>query len=84
MATALVQAITASVVDAECLPRPEHPQPQFQRREWQNLNGIWDFEFDDENVGLAQNWHAVGTQLRGKIVVPFSFESATASLYAPP
>jgi beta-galactosidase/beta-glucuronidase len=75
MATALVQAITASPVETECLPRPEHPQPQFQRREWQNLNGVWDFEFDDDNVGLAQNWHAAGTKLRGKIIVPFSFES---------
>lgn len=25
------------------IPRPEHPNPIFQRQNWQNLNGIWQF-----------------------------------------
>jgi beta-galactosidase/beta-glucuronidase len=25
---------------------PEHPRPDFERREWLNLNGRWDFAFD--------------------------------------
>ena len=28
------------------MPRPEHPMPQWERANWQNLNGIWEFEFD--------------------------------------
>ena len=28
------------------IPRPEHPTPQWERLNWQNLNGIWEFEFD--------------------------------------
>lgn len=29
--------------------RTEYPQPQFQRENWTNLNGSWDFDFDDQN-----------------------------------
>ena len=35
-------------------PRPEFPEPQFQREQWLNLNGRWEFEFDDANAGLAE------------------------------
>ena len=28
------------------IPRPEHPNPQFERENWTNLNGEWEFEFD--------------------------------------
>ena len=28
------------------IPRPEHPNPQWERKNWQNLNGEWEFEFD--------------------------------------
>ena len=28
------------------IPRPEHPNPQFERENWVNLNGEWEFEFD--------------------------------------
>jgi len=27
-------------------PRPEHPRPQFERAEWINLNGEWNFAFE--------------------------------------
>lgn len=30
------------------IPRPEHPNPQWARGQWQNLNGAWDFGFDDD------------------------------------
>ena len=25
--------------------RQEYPNPQFERKNWQNLNGEWDFDF---------------------------------------
>ena len=28
------------------MPRPEHPNPQWERANWRNLNGTWEFEFD--------------------------------------
>jgi beta-galactosidase/beta-glucuronidase len=27
------------------IPRSEHPRPDFYRPQWQNLNGVWEFEF---------------------------------------
>ena len=37
-------------------PRPEYPRPQFVRSDWLNLNGVWEFAFDDADVGLEQGW----------------------------
>ena len=28
-----------------------YPRPQFVRDSWLNLNGKWNFVFDDENIG---------------------------------
>ena len=36
------------------IPRPEHPRPQFIRKEWINLNGQWTFEFDLSESGIWQ------------------------------
>ena len=33
------------------IPRPEHPRPQFMREKWINLNGEWEFEFDEREIG---------------------------------
>lgn len=33
----------------------DYPRPQFVRVEWENLNGEWDFGFDDKNVGEKKN-----------------------------
>lgn len=64
-------------------PRPEYPQPQFEREDWKNLNGIWDFEFDDPDRGVDENW-AAGTQpFSRSIVVPFCFESPASTIADP-
>ena len=34
------------------IPRPEHPNPQFMRKNWQNLNGVWEFEIDNAKSGI--------------------------------
>ena len=57
------------------VPRPEHPQPQFVREAWLNLNGEWQFEFDDKDAGLRENWGASGRPLSRKITVPYCFEA---------
>lgn len=38
------------------MKRTEYPRPQFVRREWQCLNGSWEFAFDDENRAQADHW----------------------------
>ena len=55
------------------IPRPEYPRPQFARRDWLNLNGVWEFAFDDADVGLAEQWGSRETPLGGDILVPFPF-----------
>ncbi len=60
------------------IPRSEYPRPQLVRADWLNLNGPWQFEFDDEDRGLRQHWHAPSHRLGREIRVPFPFE-ATAS-----
>ena len=61
------------------IPRPEHPQPQSVRELWQNLNGEWEFEFDDADVGLRENW-VERRQFGRRIVVPFPFQSALSGI----
>ena len=65
---------------SESVPRPEYPQPQFERADWMTLNGAWQFEFDDKNVGLDENW-AGGTRPFGRtITVPFPFEARLSGI----
>lgn len=33
----------------------DYPRPQFVRREWQSLNGEWNFIFDDNDEGEIKN-----------------------------
>lgn len=65
--------------DVNEIPRPEYPRPQFIRDEWQNLNGEWEFAFDDEDEGLRLGWHD-GRSLDGRIVVPFPYQSALSGI----
>lgn len=56
------------------IPRAEHPNPQFERREWTNLNGEWEFEIDYGNSGIEREFYKRDC-LDSKIVVPFCPES---------
>ncbi|MBQ6473995.1 MAG: hypothetical protein IJJ33_18545 [Victivallales bacterium] len=55
------------------IPRPEYPRPQFARKEWQNLNGEWEFEIDYADTGLERGLR--DRSLSGVITVPFCPES---------
>ena len=57
------------------IPRPEHPKPQFQRQNWMNLNGLWQFEIDNSRSGLARGLAEADAGLSGQILVPFCPES---------
>ncbi len=56
------------------IPRPEHPRPDFERADWINLNGEWEFEIDTGDTGEARGLTA-GQKLAGRIRVPFCPES---------
>ncbi|MFA0761416.1 MAG: hypothetical protein HZLCBSQH_001524 [Candidatus Fervidibacterota bacterium] len=66
----------ASITSAEFVPKPEHPRPDFERTRWLNLNGVWEFAFDPNDVGIKEGWFAPNTQpFPLHIVVPFPWES---------
>ena len=60
---------------AQTIPLPEHPRPDFERANWINLNGQWDFEFDSLNKGVANQWHIGAAKFSKKIQVPFPWGS---------
>ncbi len=60
-------------VDRSSIPRPEYPRPQFVRGEWMNLNGEWEFAFDDAEQGIQNNWHD-GRVLPKRITVPYPYQ----------
>src|SRR5262249_32498884 len=59
--------------------RPEYPRPQLVRQEWQNLNGLWEFAFDDDDKGRSAGWSS-GKTLPMKILVPWTFEAALSGI----
>lgn len=45
------------------IPLPEHPRPDWERGEWMNLNGEWDFGFAPDKMDR-------------RILVPFGWGSS--------
>ena len=60
--------------EASVLPRPEYPRPQFCRKDWINLNGIWRFTFDFGKSGMDRGLQN-SPGFDGDILVPFCPES---------
>lgn len=60
--------------------RGEYPRPQFERELWLNLNGDWEFEFDDKNMGEKQKWFITKNHYSKTINVPFSFQSKLSGI----
>lgn len=51
----------------------DYPRPQLVRKDWKNLNGLWDYAL------LAQNSQAPANY-QGRILVPFCVESALSGV----
>lgn len=60
--------------------RAEYPRPQFVRDSWINLNGEWEFEFDDDRVGSKEKWHLGNRKFSKTIQVPFAFQSKLSGI----
>ena len=67
------------MAEAAAIPRPEYPRPQFVRNRWLNLNGEWEFAFDDANEGLQRGWHD-GRKLPGRITVPYAYQTPLSGI----
>ncbi len=74
-------ALAFAAASAMCaaIPRPEHPRPDFERKNWLNLNGQWEFEIDAEGDGEERGLTS-GTSLKRRILVPFCPESALSGI----
>ena len=59
--------------------RSEHPNPQFMRESWENLNGKWEFEIDNQLSGEFRKLYEAG-HLSGIIEVPFCPESRLSGI----
>ena len=59
--------------------KKDYPRPQFVRDNWVNLNGTWDFGFDDANQGEKEKWYE---KFPGelKIEVPFTYETKLSGI----
>ncbi len=61
------------------IPRPEHPNPQWERKNWVNLNGEWLFEIDNARSGEHRGLQNAES-LSGKITLPFCPESSLSGV----
>ncbi len=66
--------------DFSPIPRPEHPRPDFVRDTYQNLNGPWQFAFDDADEGLKKRWFEKGHALPMTILVPFGYQTKLSTI----
>src|SRR3954470_20363140 len=51
----------------------EYPRPQLVRKEWQNLNGLWDYAITPRDAKQPDKWD-------GQILVPFAAEAALSGV----
>jgi beta-galactosidase/beta-glucuronidase len=58
----------------------EHPRPQLTRPHWDDLCGPWGFAFDDEGLGILEQWQRRDDVYDRVIEVPFPFESPASGI----
>jgi len=62
------------------IPLPEHPRPDFNRPNWINLNGNWQFRFDAKNLGKNEEWFEKNITYPETIMVPFPWGSSLSGV----
>jgi beta-galactosidase/beta-glucuronidase len=55
-------------------PLPEYPRPQLVRKNWTNLNGIWEYSI------LPKTEQSIPAATQGTILVPFAVESSLSGV----
>ncbi|RYE10504.1 MAG: glycoside hydrolase family 2 [Hyphomicrobiales bacterium] len=59
---------------------PLHPRPRVQREAWVDLNGQWQFAYDDANAGIDERWQDDAARFDRTITVPFPPESEMSGI----
>lgn len=57
----------------------DYPRPQFVRKEWESLNGEWNFIFDDNDEGETKEYFK-DFPMSNKIIVPFTYETKLSGI----
>lgn len=52
-----------------------HPNPQFARKDFEILDGIWDFIFDEDNKEIEEKYFKVFPKNSLKIEVPYTYQA---------
>lgn len=60
--------------------RNEYPRPQFVRNEWMPLNGSWDFDFDDKNIGIIKKYYNGTKKFKYRILVPYAYQTEASGI----
>lgn len=55
-------------------------RPQFVRKHWIDMNGVWNFVFDDENIGEKVGFFKQFPTNSLKINVPYSYETPASGI----
>lgn len=61
------------------VPRKEYPRPDFERKQWQTLNGEWEFLFDEKNE-IEDKQKFFSCEYTHKIIVPFCYQSSLSEI----
>ncbi|KAJ6036508.1 Glycoside hydrolase family 2 N-terminal [Penicillium herquei] len=59
-------------------PWPEYPRPQLQRAQWQNLNGVWQYQ-NASSLDAVQN-PPFGQDLAQEVLIPSCLESGLSGI----
>jgi beta-galactosidase/beta-glucuronidase len=57
-----------------------HPRPRVQRALWTDLNGQWQFAYDDADAGIRERWQDDAKRFDRTITVPFPPESEMSGI----
>lgn len=58
----------------------EYPRPSFKRQDWLNLNGDWNFSFDDNREGEKEKWYLTFPKEYLLIQVPYTYETKLSKI----
>jgi len=79
MCMGVMVLMSAAIGAQNDIPRPEHPRPDFERTDWLNLNGAWQWEIDEAGDGEGRGLTS-GADLARTILVPFCPESTLSGI----